>query len=84
MQYQSNSRHTHWLIALAIFGIAFLLRLPTVWHALPYIPYSDETYVMDRIFYTIRANDPLLSDFLRPHFSINLFAMAVQIGRAHV
>ncbi len=79
MQYQSNSRHTHLLIALGIFGIALLLRLPTVWHALPYIPYSDETYVMDRIFYAIRASDPLLSDFLRPHFSINLFALAVRI-----
>lgn len=79
MRYQKHVVYNSILVVIAILlvGVGFGLRYSTIRYALPYIPYPDETYIMDRILYGFRTGDRLLSDFLRPHLSYNLFSLAV-------
>lgn len=79
MRYQQQIRINLFfaVIAAILVGVGFGLRHATIRYALPYIPYPDETYIMDRILYGFRSGDRLLSDFLRPHLSYNLFSLAV-------
>ena len=67
------------IIGIFIFVIAFWQRLPAITFGLPYIPYPDESFVIDLVFRGFREHNLLFTNFLRPHLSYNLYAIAIAL-----
>jgi hypothetical protein len=67
------------MIGTIIFAIALWQRLPAITFGLPYIPYPDESFVIDLVFRGFREHNLLFTNFLRPHLSYNLYAIAVAL-----
>ena len=65
------------IIGIFILAIAFWQRLPAITFGLPYIPYPDESFVIDLVFRGFREHNLLFTNFLRPHLSYNLYAIAI-------
>jgi hypothetical protein len=67
------------VIGIFIFAIALWQRIPAITFALPYIPYPDESFVIDLIFRGFREHNLLFTNFLRPHLSYNLYTIAIAL-----
>ena len=67
------------VIGVLIFAVALWQRIPAITFGLPYIPYPDESFVIDLVFRGFREDNLLFTNFLRPHLSYNLYAIAIAL-----
>jgi hypothetical protein len=64
---------SYWIsipIGALIFVIALWQRIPAITFGLPYIPYPDESFVIDLVFRGFREHNLLFTNFLRPHLQL--------------
>jgi len=66
-------------ISLFVFSVAYWMRIPTVYFALPYIPYFDESYVMNLAYKGLREHIWFPLSFLRPHLNFYTAVFAIMI-----
>ena len=56
-------------ISILVFGVAYWVRIPTVYFALPYVPYVDESFVMNLVYKALREHSWMMLNFWRPHLN---------------
>lgn len=66
-------------ISVLLFGVAYWVRIPTVYFALPYVPHVDESYVMDLAYKGLREHIWFATSFWRPHLNLYTTMLAIMV-----